>query len=195
MSRPVTFYYGMCGTFKRTTIEALLDSDTLPIWSFIKPWKRWSSDTFKGIPPVSDLNFALLHLCRLGDYVNQFPNKAFLVERGVSDMLFYYLQGSERVSEKGKMFMDAIKEEEYLCERNSYLQPKKILLVQEDLSFVKDVILNEPTRKERFPDVYSYLKAQDEYVEFTASKNKITEIIKIKDAKEYIQSLGLEFKF
>ena len=75
------------------------------------------------------------------------------------------------------------------------IEVEKILLVQEDRDFVRDVVLSNKYRSSCFSDVDDYMKQQDLYVKFTQEHNDIFEVIKIKNAKDYIENnLGMEFK-
>lgn len=195
----IKIYYGISGTFKRTTIESELEKnkEAYSMWSMIKPWKDYEKGVFNNRLPYSDLNYANLHLCRLIDYVFQIPSgsgkNTLLVERGVSDMIFYWLKKDHREDEV--WIRSVIKEEDFICDQNSYYTPEKILLIQKDIDFIKDVILKEPKRAECFPGgVEEYLKQQDDYIEFTKKYNKISKVITIKDAKRYIEDdLGLKY--
>ena len=162
----------------------------------IKLWKSYES---KFSLEQSDLNYAALYLCKLKNFIYdvEFPKfiRTILVERGVSDMIFYYL---EREGNENKLneesIRDFIKEEEILEEQNSYYKSEKILLVQNDIEFIKNVVLKEPTRAECFPGgVDNYLKQQEKYIEFTQKFNKITKTEVIKDAGKYLNELGLTF--
>ena len=197
MFRFITMYYGCSGTFKATTIESILTR--CPglynvMWSDIKPWKRW--ENILGTQQ-DDRNYAILHLCNLRNAIkNNWPPGVnnLLVERGVSDMLYYYYKNNREIGENSKWIKDVVHEEDILCEQNSYYTPRRILLVQKDFDFVRDVILREPTRAKEFPGgVQEYMEHQDAYVEFTQKYNKIDEVINIKDAEKYVNDLGFEF--
>ena len=182
----------MSGTFKTSTIQSKNKLNLYPVvWSMIKLWKDLEVGEFKGYIIPNHLNFALLHLCNLSNILKLEETKSsstILVERGVTDPLFYYGQlNDERIRE-------IVKKEEDLC--NSYLSNcaiEKILLIQEDVEFIEKVILNEPHRRAIFPDVDSYMKKQEEYINFTRKYNNITKTIKIENAKEYLGSLGITF--
>lgn len=201
MSRSVTIYYGMSGTFKRTTIQSRVDNFGIgqyyPLWSMIKPWKYYESHLFPS-KLGSDLDFALLHLVRLASEVSENTRTSeILSERGVTDMLFYYGRAERAMGCPGLSDAEiarVVHEEEIIIEQNSYIQPRKILMIQSDTEFIRDTILTEPTRAAWFTDVDSYLEAQNEYVEFTKRYNNIGQVINIKDAKRYIEDLGLDFR-
>lgn len=197
----IKIYYGISGTLKRTTIESDLkkDSSSYAMWSMIKPWKDYEKGVFNNRLPYSDLNYANLHLCRLIDYVYQLPSGSeknmLLVERGVSDMIFYWLKKNHQENEN--WIKSVVREEDFICDQNSYYIPDKYLLVMEDIEFIENVILREEKRKECFPGgVLDYLKQQNEYVDFTKKYNNIefSKIVRIKSAKSYIeQTLRIEY--
>lgn len=187
----------MSGTFKASTIksELIKDKKSLAVWSDIKPWKYYEK---LANLEQNDLNYAALHLCKLKNYLYDIPNinniDTLLIERGVSDMLFYKLnRPNNNITED--LINKILKEEYLLEEQNSYYEAEKILLIQLDIEFIRNVILKEKTRNECFPGgVEDYLKHQEKYIEYTKKYNNITNIIKIKDAKEYIEkNLGFEF--
>jgi len=188
----ITFYYGMSGAFKATTIKKKLEKDESlkVLWSKIKSWKNLENTLFNGLIEYNDLNYALLHLTMLEDKMDELDDKSsgLLVERGVTDMIFYKTRDLKVVND---MWVDFITNyEESLCKE----KPKKILLIQNDTKFIENVILNEPSRREKFSSVEDYIKNQKSYIDFTKRHNDITEIIEITDAKDYItNTLGMEF--
>lgn len=212
MSRSVKIYYGLSGTFKSTTIKSLFRQGDDILWSGIKQWKSWETSILGNKNNPSDLNFALLHLSRLRDreYNITKDNTIFHVERGISDMVFYWLLSSptteslssvmkddnSRIIEAESMLIDLIEEEIKISKfvGGSEKDPTKILLVQKDVEFIKDVVLKEQTRAERFPGgVEDYLRAQDLYIDFTKRFNKIDEVIEITNAKNYLKNLGIDY--
>ena len=189
----ITFYYGMSGAFKATTIKKKLEEDKnlKVLWSMIKSWKNLENTLFNGLIEYNDLNYALLHLTMLEDKMDELDDKSsgLLVERGVTDMIFYKTRDLKVVND---MWVDFITNyEESLCKE----KPKKILLIQNDTKFIENVILNEPSRREKFlGGVTDYLRDQERYVDFTKKHNDITEIIEITNAEDYItNTLGMEF--
>ena len=213
MFRFINIYYGMSGTFKATTIKSeitkwqndhkpkknnttyLLDKSVDVMWSSIKPWKHYEDILGQ---KQDDLNYANLHLCRLQDYVydeNKHSVNYLLVERGVTDMLYYYYKNNKSVTPDESWIKSIVREEDFICDQNHLYSPNKILLVQKDIDFIKEVILKEPTRAKEFPGgVQDYLDNQEHYIEFTRSHNNITSEIVIKDAEKYIeQDLGLVY--
>ena len=191
----IKFFYGLSGTFKSATIETLLNSpDTVAVWSMIKYWKKLETGIFSGQISYNDLNYALLHLSILEHTLKTTDKKNILVERGVSDMSYYRMKAYEALGESidDSWIYKSVEEELRICRDQSV---HKILLIQNDKDFIRDVILSEPTRAEKFPDgLDDYLRNQELYVEFTEKYNNISEVITINDAKSYIESLGLEFK-
>lgn len=197
MSRSVKFYYGLSGTFKETTIKNNLKLGDDVLWSGIKRWKGWESMLGDRIPK-SDLNLALLHLSRLADkeYNLTMDEKTLYVERGVTDMLYYWLQSHPTGNQE--TMIKSLVEEELRVSRivgGGIQEPEKILLVQKDYEFVEKVVFNEPTRAACFPGgIRDYISSQDRYVDFTKKNNKISEIIYINDAREYLESIGVAWK-
>lgn len=188
----ITFYYGMSGAFKSATIKSRLEKDkSLKVLrSKIKSWKNLENSLFNGLIEYNDLNYALLHLTLLEDKMDELDDKnsGLLVERGVTDMLFYKTRELKIVNDMWIGFITNY--EESLCRE----KPEKILLIQKDRNFIENVILNEPSRREKFPNVDSYLKEQENYINFTKTYNNITEIIEITNAEDYItNTLGMEF--
>lgn len=199
MSRSVKIFYGLSGTFKGTTIKAesqqKIGSDVL--WSGIKQWKYWEELVQRRNNP-SHLNLALLHLSRLKDkeYDITKENTTLFVERGVSDMLFYWLHNLPAMTENETIIKNLIEEEIKVSElvAGGNKKPEKVLLIQRDYDFVQNVVLKEYTRSECFPGgVKDYINAQDRYVSFTKKYNDIDEIIEIDNAKEYLKRIGVEW--
>lgn len=190
MPRSITFYYGMSGTFKATTINTLINKGIYekPIWSDIKPWK--SLESLLGVNQ-DDRVYAMLHLYNLKREVNTAKN-SIVVERGVTDMLYYYYKNNPQLDINLSMVKDVLLKEKEICKD---FEIKKVILVQRDEDFIENVILKEPTRSKEFRDLKSYLEGQDMYLKFTTEYNDIDEIIDIFDAKEYIEkTLGIEYK-
>lgn len=197
MKKTIKFFYGMSGTFKTTLINTEVQNHsryTSPyvVWSMIKQWKDLETSVFSGLVEKNHLNFALLHLCNLGNAIKSSENDglSILVERGVSDPLFYYLQEDEM--NYNNWIKTVIDKELDLC--NGF-NIEKTLLVQRDSDFIENVILKEPHRKAIFPSVENYLTAQEKYIEFTEKFNEITEKIEINNAESFLNSLGITFKF
>lgn len=189
----IKIYYGLSGTFKGTTIKSQLNSNSIPVWSMIKTWKRLETGIFSGLVSRNDLNYALQHLCLL-EYVvgNNIDNKDILLERGISDMSYYKMRMYENIDPDASdsWIKNAVEEELRICQD----QPHKILLVQNDREFIENVVLSEKTRREVFPNgLDDYLRNQENYVTFTEKYNDISEVITINDARSYLESLGIEY--
>ena len=199
MSRSVKIFYGMSGAFKETTIKSKLrdelGSDVM--WSGIKQWKYWE-ELIKRKNGPHHLNLALLHLSRLKDkeYNIAKDNTTLFVERGVSDMLFYWLHSLPAMSENETIIKNLIEEEIRVSKiaAGGEEKPWKVLLIQRDYDFVQNIVLKELTRSECFPGgIKDYINAQDRYISFTKKYNDINEIIEIDNAKEYLKKLGIEW--
>jgi hypothetical protein len=191
----IKIYYGLSGTFKGTTIKYILNNnpDVAVIWSMIKPWKRLETGIYNGMITYNDLNYALSHLTLLEYVLSTTDKKDILVERGVSDMTFYRMLAYERMGETidDSWIRKSVEEELRICGDQSV---HKTLLIQKDEDFIRDVILSEPTRAEKFPNGLSdYLRSQDEYIKFTEKYNSISEVITINNAKSYLENLGIEY--
>lgn len=194
-------YYGISGTLKGTTIESELkfrNKDkltTVSIGTDIKFWKSFEDELRLD---KNDMNYAAQYLCKLKDFIYDVPFdksvEMILVERGISDMLFYW---SNKNGIDEKLIKNSLHLEDMLIEQNSYYTSEKILLIQKDIDFIKDVVLKEKTRSDCFPGgVEEYLRKQEDYIKFTEKYNNIDKIIKIKDAEKYIKDdLKLEYKF
>lgn len=183
------FYYGLSGTFKSTTLQKEISNveDPAVVWSEIKLWKELEGGILKGETKVTDLNFAILHLCSL-DNVVKGNHKNLFIERGISDMIFYHLQKHNTLGED--IIKELISKEEELCKG----EIEKILLIQRDENFIKTKVLNEKTRAAVFPGgVLDYLQAQEKYIEFTKQYNRITKVVEITNAQTYLEKLGLEY--
>lgn len=196
--KEVKIYYGISGTFKTSTIESELhkNTDCIAMWSGIKLWKYYDSGIFNGLIPYSDLNYAILHLVRLKGITQDYRNadKELLVERGISDMLFYWIRKQEDQEKISTGWIgNVIKEENVIVDSAGKVE--KILLIQKDQDFIRDVIIGG-RRGEFFPGgVQDYLEQQERYVEFTRKYNEISREIVITDAKQYItKDLDIEFK-
>lgn len=201
MSRPVKIYYGLSGTFKTTTINSNLNLGDSVLWSSIKRWKKWEKDLLENLNHPNDLNLALLHLSRLGDlnFDLSKDDTTLHIERGVSDMLFYWKRIRERPIgyDEDDFVKNIINEELDIIDRVSggTKEPEKILLIQKDYDFVQNTVLKEPSRSNCFPrGVQDYMDAQDRYISFTKEYNKITSEIVISNAKDYLNGLGIEWE-
>jgi len=191
-------YYGMSGAFKGSTIrhDLKLNPDTQVMYSGIKSWKKFHESLFKDLLPQSDLHFSLLHLVRLEEFMSGKPEN-FIIERGVTDSLFYNLYNDEYNSSKPseETIKKTVEAEQSLLGGIDNLE--RVLLIQEDVDFVKNIVFKEESRAKTFnydPDYYFQL--QKTYVEFTMTHNKVDNVVRIKDAREYIlNTLEEQIKF
>lgn len=188
----------MSGALKSSTIDSIDEgwNYSMPIMrSSIKVWKKYQTEisVFNEQTILNDLNFGILHLIKLGEFLedNVYYEKA-IIERGITDHLFYHISKGNDIKEE--QIKEVVNEELNLFDMDC-IEVEKILLVQEDKDFVRDVVLSNKYRSSCFRDVDDYMRQQDLYVKFTQEHNDIFEVIKIKNAKDYIENnLGMEFK-
>ena len=190
----IKIYYGLSGTLKSSTIKQKYgyfgdesDENMVIIRSAIKNWKYNRDALFPWLCNESNLNYALLHLTRLQDYV--YGDYNFIIERGVTDPLYYEYQKQPELITPYIISSAVTKEREILGGNNV----QKILMTMLDEKFIAEKVLSEKTRADCFQGVEEYLKKQKEYVEFTKKYNNISEEIKITDAREYLGILGIEY--
>lgn len=183
-------YYGISGTLKRSTIESTLSPSTIPVWSSIKTWKSIEEKLPSEYKWPGNLKFGLLHLVNLSNIIFENPGKDLVIERGITDSLFF--------ENKINSLHDGLVESSVTLESEilAAYDVTKILLIMEDPKFISQVILSNKYRREVLGHgLQDYLHLQEEYVKFTESLNKINEVIRITDAREYItKNLGQELK-
>lgn len=184
----VEFYYGMSGTFKSITLDKRQKETNYSVCrSLIKTWKDMEKILGEYRPEYNDLNYALLHLCTLKNISS--TTSDLLVERGVTDAVFYRIKKGFGVGVMN--IKELVKKELEFCGDSN---PEKILLINKDIDFIRDVILSEPHRRDAFPGgVEDYLREQEDYIKFTSEYNQITDVRTITNAQEYIESLGLKY--
>lgn len=193
----VEIYYGMSGAMKSATIDSKLSKYDLPVMrSKIKSWKKYQTTIFDGLIEYNDLNYGILHLVGLESFLSGLcinEQESAIIERGISDSIFYHtlrvrFPGSQKDLET---INKAIQEELNLLRG---CKVRKILLVQEDTDFIGNVVLADQYRASCFKGVDDYLEKQRKYVRFTEEYNKIDEVVKIVNAKDYIEKvLGQKF--
>lgn len=194
----IKIYYGMSGALKGTTIESIKNKDsTVEIMeSKIKKWKDYEKELFKDMIPYSDLIYSILHLTQLGDFMRIAASKRpdyALIERGVTDSLFYYYKNNPNLDYDNDFIRNVVRRE-WIQLLPDFFRAKRILLVQRDEEFIKTHVLKENHRNQIFPDVQTYLKNQEQYVYFTKTYNQIDEIIEITNARDYIENI-LDVKY
>ena len=198
----VSFIYGISGTLKTTTLNASASTTYLRPFvmkSGIKRWKDLELGTFSGKTEINDLNYALLHLCRLSDSFNYCYSEGInnlFVERGITDMLYYK---SKKTELEDEFIWKAVEEENKILTlpENSGidLEVERKLLIMKDENFIQNKILSSQFRSKyaQFKDLDDYFNKQQEYVDFTKKYNNINVVCYINSAEEYINELGLKF--
>lgn len=190
----VKFYYGLSGCLKGTTIQ-VQEAGASVMNSSIKLWKYYQSGLFQGLLEDNDLVYGILHLTRLKEFLDREKGGSLVVERGISDCLFYRTHNDEycRFHEDSGLITRAVGEELSLIPPEYDLE--KILLVQKDYSFIRDVVLKDPYRNKTFHgDLRVYVELQEKYVDWTMTYNKIDKVIEIDNAKTYIEDvLGIDY--
>lgn len=182
--------YGMSGTLKATTIKSRYSSyfkvlsETKPYFNIDKRYFNWSARS----------NNAHICSCRLMILSNYLPtNRDIVCERGVTDFIF----GLPNSNISGMDSYDLIDinglselESNLLCNSNN--SPiRKVLLVMKDEDFIINEVLSGKDsyyRKRLYPDLDTYIKKQDEYIDFTCKHNLINEVVPILNARDYIEN-------
>lgn len=182
--------YGMSGTLKATTIKSRYSSyfkvlsETKPYFNIDKRYFNWSARS----------NNAHICSCRLMILSNYLPtNRDIVCERGVTDFIF----GLPDSNISGMDSYDLIDinglselESNLLCNSNN--SPiRKVLLVMKDEDFIINEVLSGKDsyyRKRLYPDLDTYIKKQDEYIDFTCKYNLINEVVPILNARDYIEN-------
>jgi len=186
----IDIYYGMSGALKSTTIKRTYPEGKFVVMkSDIKVWKNNRDLVFPWLKETeTNLNYALLHLTRLEDYIK--GNWNYVIERGITDMMFYEKNQSPETINDAVIIRATNREKEIIGKNNNDLQ--KILLIMKDRKFIAENVLSEKTRADWFDGVQDYLQKQDEYVEFTKKYNQIDKEIVIDDAKTYLAKLRVK---
>ena len=181
----VKIYYGLSGSFKSSTI---VKENKRILKSSNKIWKYYQNGAFKGLTEYNDLNYGILQLVRLNEMAMKYDD--FAVERGVTDNIFYYLAKGNTLNQDT---IENICNEELKILKNFTVE--KILLIQEDYDFIRDVVLKDKYRSDAFNGDLEYYKAQQiDYINFTCKHNNIDKTIRIKSAQDYIENvLGDKF--
>lgn len=190
----IKIYYGLSGALKGSTIKAEKDKDpnVKVMGSAIKPWKYYQFGVYKDRVEYNDLLYGLLHLTRLREFMEMNKDADnLIVERGITDSLFYNYHGVEfrdtLPSEEPAFIYDVVNEEKVLFPDSCEI--KRVLLIQNDKKFVEEEVLKDEYRRRTFknnPDLY--FKLQNEYITFTTKYNGIDEVVRIDNAKDYIEN-------
>jgi hypothetical protein len=189
----IYYFYGMSGTLKATTIGSPRYEEALKIWSDIKPYWNYRKTLFPEELPGTDGDFIIQRLIKLNNYRELITegelsgSKDICIERGVSDMIKCMIDNGTFKGEDKDIYK-IIEEEGNIFP--IWWTTRKILLVMLDEDFIENRVLNEINRLRYYPDLETYLKRQEEYVEFTKRYNHIDEVIEIRNAYDYIESLN-----
>jgi hypothetical protein len=186
MPRFIRFYYGMSGTLKMTTLNRELlnhDINSIPVYSDIKVWKHYSSEILNQIEP-ENFNYAILHLCKLKDYIKN-SNRDLFIERGISDMAFFEKLQNGISDSKIKSLIDL---ETEVVNLGQFTNIERTLLIMNDYDFIRDSVLSESTRSTWFKTPEEYLKAQSDYVKFSKEWNSNIQEVVIDSAKDYLEN-------
>lgn len=189
----IYYFYGMSGTLKATTIGSPRYEEALKIWSDIKPYWNYRKTLFPEELPGTDGDFIIQRLIKLNNYRELVMEgelsggKDICIERGVSDMIKCMIDNGTFKGEDKDIYK-IIEEEENIFP--IWWTTRRILLVMLDKDFIENRVLNEINRLRYYPDLETYLKRQEEYVEFTKRYNHIDEVIEIRNAYDYIESLN-----
>lgn len=189
----IYYFYGMSGTLKATTIESPRYEEALKIWSDIKPYWNYRKTLFPEELPGTDGDFIIQRLIKLNNYRELVMegelsgSKDICIERGVSDMIKCMIDNGTFKGEDKDIYK-IIEEEGNIFP--IWWTTRRILLVMLDEDFIENRVLNEINRLRYYPDLETYLKRQEEYVEFTKRYNHIDEVIEIRNAYDYIESLN-----
>lgn len=191
-----TIFYGMSGTFKYTTMTSGSEwKESFKVFSDIKPWWNYRLNLFPGSLKGNDGDFVIYRLLTLSLPGYLPKDKDIVIERGISDSILCMISdkgenlwedGEDRVWSEAEIGRCIDEELKIL---RPYGDVKKVLFIMLDKKFIEEKILTEPNRKRYYPDVETYLKKQEEYVEFTKRYNEIDEEILITDAYEYLKRL------
>lgn len=189
----IYYFYGMSGTLKATTIGSPRYEEALKIWSDIKPYWNYRKTLFPEELPGTDGDFIIQRLLKLNNYRELITegelsgSKDICIERGVSDMIKCMIDNGTFKGDDKDIYK-IIEEEENIFP--IWWTTRRILLVMLDKDFIENRVLNEINRLRYYPNLETYLKRQEEYVEFTKRYNHIDEVIEIRNAYDYIESLN-----
>jgi hypothetical protein len=193
MGGKVKIYYGLSGTLKSTSIRKYLeyDPEAYVMWSSIKVWKNNRNLLFPWLSGETNLNYTLLHLTRLEE-INYQEDTNYIIERGVTDYLYYESLKNQNLITP-EVIKRAVDRESEIIGNSLKLDVHKTLMIMHDKKFIAEKVLSEKSRAECFKNPDDYLQKQEEYVDFTKTYNKISEIVDIENAWEYLEKvLGIK---
>ena len=183
--------FGMSGALKLTTINHRYNSwfkvysDTKPFYKIDEVYLNWSSRFNDGA--------LLAHNILKLDLEGYLPtDQDIVIERGISDNIFCIpnrkMPGLESYD---NIKIDELIELEIniITKRTEGSTISKELLVMEDYKFIMDKVLNDKYRRAIYPDLSTYMRKQEEYVDFTTNYNSIDKVTVISDAWDYIDKL------
>lgn len=192
-----TIFYSMSGGLKLSTIRTLYKecfvvlSDTKLFFKLDEEYFNWSSRP-------NDAHLAIHRLLTL-DLEGYLPcNKDIAIERGVTDNVFCIpnrgINGMLSYSDININGLVKL-ESDIIFKRSNCSKINKRLLVMKDHNFILSKVLNNIYRRAIYPGIDSYIKKQEEYVEFTCKYNNIDDITEITDARDYIENvLGIDYE-
>lgn len=182
--------YGMSGALKAATIKSKYSSyfkvlsETKPYFDIDKRYFNWSARS----------NNAHICSCRLMILFSYLPTyRSIVCERGVTDFVFslpdFKISGMDSYDLIDINGLSEL-ESNLLCNSNN--SPiRRIMLVMKDEDFITNRVLNGDGsyyRKRLYPDLDTYLKKQNEYIDFTCKYNLINEVVPILNARDYIEN-------
>lgn len=182
--------YGMSGALKAATIMSRYSSyfkvlsETKPYFDIDKKYFNWSARS----------NNAHICSCRLILLSRYLPtDKSIVCERGVTDFVFsipdFKISGMESYDLIDINGLSEL-ESSLLCNSNNSPM-RKVILVMKDENFITNTVLGGKDgyyRRRLYPDLDTYLRKQDEYIDFTCKYNLINEVIPIFNARDYIEN-------
>lgn len=184
----ITIYYGMCGTFKLTTLTSEKHINDFKLLSDIKPFTDLRRDLFEGTFDMNDLTLAACRLMRYSYIKTDLPNVA--IERGITDYCHCHNQRQGSVKLDSHIITNLVDKELSLLLNLDKGDIKKVLMIMNDTDFIKNTILLEPHRLDTYHDIDNYLYQQEDYVKFTKLYNDIEEVIDITDAMSYLKTIN-----
>lgn len=181
----------MSGTLKLSSILSL-HSEDFKVLSDNKDFFKYDEEYFNWSSRVNDCHLAIHRLLMLKADGYLPKDEDIAIERGVTDMVFHVpfrkiegLRSFYDMDIEGlvKLELDTIKSKSG-CE-----SVNKILMIMKDEEFIKSKVISDRFRRAVYPDVETYLKCQEEYIDFTKKWNCINWTIEIKNAKDYIENV------
>lgn len=188
--------FGISGTLKRTTMDSGMFNNYFKVYSDNKLFFELDEMYFNWSARVNDAHLAIHRLLLLSTK-NYLPtNQDIVIERGVTDNLFFVpsrkIPGLESYDNMKINELSSI-EYDYIINRSGVTKIDKTLLIMEDKEFIENKVLKDRYRRAVLPTVDDYLRKQEEYIKFTEDHNTITKEIVISNAREYLNLIGVEY--